>query len=74
VNFEPSLSYTSVDIHTTSLHNKGDIPLINSNPLRPDTPITPPNTTTAKHQITPPPLSQQPAEYEQFSDQDSETA
>jgi len=64
VKFEPSSSYTSIDIYTPSLPNKADILLTTPIPLQPDTPITPPKPKTAEPQITLPPLSQQSVEYE----------
>jgi len=73
VKFEPSSSYTSVDIHNPSLLNEADIPLTTLIPLRPNKPTLLPKTTTAEPQITLPPLRQQSAEYEQFSDEDSES-
>ena len=72
MKIEPSSSYTAVEIHTHSVPNEAAFLLTTPIPLRSDTSITPPKTTTAEPQITLPPLSQQSAEYKQFSDEDSE--
>jgi len=73
VKLEPSLFYTSVNIHTSSLPEEVDTPLTTLIPLRPYTPTPAVKTTTSEPQITLPPLPQQSKKYKQFTNKDSES-
>ncbi|MHB8545134.1 MAG: DDE-type integrase/transposase/recombinase, partial [Leptospirales bacterium] len=72
VKFEPSSSYTSVDVHYPPLPSDiADDPTSTAQPLRPDSPTTPQKSTAPA--ISPPSPPENTEEYQSFSEDDYET-
>jgi hypothetical protein len=72
VKFEPSSSYTSVDVHYPPLPSDiADDPTTTNQPLRPDSPTTPEKSTAPA--ISPPSPPENIKEYQFFSEDDYET-